>query len=125
MREIRVLLLDLTGMGADIVRQTVSQHDDIEIVASLPDESRLESVAEMAEVDLVITAYRPHESELRRFDRALVARPGLRVLAIANEGRTACMYTLLPQTTELGPLSPETLIEFIRASARSQPAWDR
>jgi hypothetical protein len=115
----------MSGIVADIVRQTVSRHDDIEIVASLPDVDGLESVVETAEVDLVITAYRPHQSELRRFDRALAARPGLRVLAIGNEGRTACMYTLLPETTQLGPLSPGTLIEFIRASARSQSAWDR
>jgi hypothetical protein len=114
--------LDMTGIVADIVRQTVSQHEDIEIVASLPDANGLESVTETADVDLVITAYRPNQSDLGRFDRALAAKPGLRVLAIEGEGRTACMYTLLPHTRQLGPLSPRTLIGFIRASAASPSA---
>ena len=125
MREIRVLLFGLTGMVADIVREVVSQEDDVKIVASLQDIGQVESTAETAEVDLVITAYPPNQSELRRFDRSLAARPGLRVLAIEDDGRSACMYTLLPRTTELGPLSPKTLIEFIRASVRTDPAWDR
>ena len=124
MRAIRVLLLDMSGIVADIVRQTVSQHDDIEIVDSLQDVRRLESAARKRDVDLVITAYRPHESDLRRFDRALVARPGLRVLAIEDDGRTACIYTLWPRTIQLGPLSPQRLIEFIREATSSHVAWD-
>lgn len=112
-------------MVADIVRQVVSQQDDIEVVASLHEMDEVESVAETAEVDLVITAYPPNEAELRRFDRLLSTRPGLRVLAIEDDGRTACMYALRPQTTQLGPLSPKTLIEFIRSCARNDPGWDR
>jgi DNA-binding NarL/FixJ family response regulator len=123
LREIRVLLLDLTEIVAGIVGRAISPHDDIEIVGSVSDVRDLELLAEAQQADLVITAYRPEESNLSRFDAVLTSRPGLRVLAIENEGRTACMYALLPQTRELGPLSPKTLIEFIRASAQGQPAW--
>jgi DNA-binding NarL/FixJ family response regulator len=119
--KIRVLLLDLTGMVADIVREVASQQDDVEIIASLQNIDDVESVAQRADVDVVITAYAPNQSELRRYDRALAARPGLRVLAIEDDGRTAFMYSLQPQMTQLGPLSPKTLIEFIRAAAPSEP----
>jgi response regulator of citrate/malate metabolism len=125
LKEIRVLLLGLTRMVADIVREVVSQEDDVEIIASLQNIDDVESVAQRAEADLVITVYPPNKSELRRLDRALTARPGLRVLAIEDDGRAAFMYTLLPQTTQLGPLSPNTLIGFIRAPVRSQSASDR
>ena len=107
-------------MVADIVRQIVSHQDDIEIVGSLPDVDGVESVAERTDVDLVITTYRRRQSDLRRFDRLLASRPRMRVLAIEDDSRTACMYALLPQTTQLGPLSPRTLLDFIRAS---EPAW--
>jgi hypothetical protein len=46
-------------------------------------------------------------------DRLLAAKPGLRALAVQDQGRTAVMYRLVPQTTQLGPLSPDTLVEFI------------
>jgi DNA-binding NarL/FixJ family response regulator len=108
-------------MVADIVRQVVSQQDDVEIIASLQNINDVESDIQRAGVDVVITAYPSNQVELRRFDQALAARPRLRVLAIEDDGRTACMYTLLPQITQLGPLSPETLIEFIRAPVPSQP----
>jgi DNA-binding NarL/FixJ family response regulator len=121
---IGVLLLDLSGIVADIVRQVVSQEDDVEIIASLQNSNDVESDVQRAGADVVITTYPSNQSELRRFDRALAARPGLRVLAIEDDGRTACMYTLLPQITQLGPLSPKTLIEFIRTSVRSQPGRD-
>jgi hypothetical protein len=119
--KIRVLLLDLTGIVADIVCQVVSQQDDVEIIASLQNINDVESDVHKAGVNVVITAYPSDQSKLRRFDRVLATRPGLRVLAIEDDGRTACMYTLLPQITQLGPLSPKTLIEFIRASEPSQP----
>jgi DNA-binding NarL/FixJ family response regulator len=112
-------------MVADIVRRVLSQENDVEVVASLEGIDGWQLVSETQEVDLVITAYRPSETELRRFDRALASRPGLRVLAIEGDGRTACMYALRPYTTQLGPLSPETLIEFVRASARSEHAWSQ
>ena len=122
MREIRVLLLGLTGIAADIVRQVVSQQKDVEIVASLEDVDDVELFARIENVDLVITAYPSCKSGLSRFNPALATKPGLRVLAIEDDGRTACMYTLLPHTTQLGPLSPKSLLQFIRASIQSQPA---
>ena len=116
----RVLLLDVTGMVADIVRQVLSKQSDVELVGSIHDLDDAHLIGHTAGVDVVITAYAPSRLELRRFDQALSSSPGLRVLAIEDEGRTACMYALSPTTTELGPLSPETLVAFVHASARAQ-----
>lgn len=123
MRLIRVLLLDVTGMAGDIVRQILSHHDDVEIVASIPDVNALESVPEIAEVDVVITSSSRNQPDLGRVDRVLAARPRVRVLAVEDDGRTASVYMLRPHRTELGPLSPETLIASIRASRHDEPAW--
>ena len=118
MRKTRVLLLDLKGMVADIVRQILSEQGDVEVVATLHNVPEGDLIDCTEEVDLVITAHTPNRLELRRFDAALASNPGLRVLAIEDDGRSACMYALAPQTIQLGPLSPKALVEFVRASTR-------
>jgi hypothetical protein len=100
----------MTGITADLVRHIVAPHDDIEIVDAIPD------------ADLVITTYHPRRADAIALDQALAAKPGLRALAVRDEGRTAVMYTLVPQTTQLGPLSPDTLVELIRTLPRGIPA---
>jgi hypothetical protein len=112
----------MTGIAGDLVRQIVAQHDDIEIVDAVANADDLDALGTLADVDLVITMYPPHRSELRHLDRILAAKPGLRALAVKDEGRTAVMYALVPQTRELGPLSPDTLVEFIRTLPRLDPS---
>jgi hypothetical protein len=90
---------------ADVIRAVVQKHDDIQIIK--PDRHSAvndsESVIVMEGVDLVLTA-----------------KPELRVLAVKGDGRTACLYALLPQATHVTPLTPSTLVDFIRTSAPSQ-----
>jgi hypothetical protein len=123
-RVIRVLLLEITGIVADLVRRIVIQHDDVEIVGAFPDATDLRSLGEITGVDLVITEYQDDRSSLRRLDPILAARPGLRALAIEGDGRSASVYALVPQLTQLGPLSAGRLMELIRTSASRSPAWD-
>ena len=104
----------MTGVTADLVRHIVAEHDDIQIVDSVANADGRDAAGELADVDLVITKYPRKRSELTQLDRVLAAKPGLRALAVQDRGRTAVMYTLVPQTTQLGPLSPDTLVEFIR-----------
>ena len=111
----RILLLEMTGLAADLVRHAVEEHSDLEIVASVPALDRLDATASAAEADIVITQYKPAGAGLSRFDRLLRARPAVRVLAIEDDGRRASMYALAPRSTDLGDLTPETLVEFIRA----------
>ena len=112
----------MTGMTGDLIRQTVAQHDDIEIVDAGTNADGLESGGAFADVDVVITKYRTHRSELRDLDRVLAAKPGLCALGVQDQGRTAVMYKLVPQTTQLGPLNPDTLVEFIRTLPRLDPS---
>lgn len=112
----RLVLLEIPGILADLIRQTVAGHDDVEIVAFVRDVPELESVVQGTEVDLVIAGLAAETSELGRFDKALATRPRMRVLAIEGDGRTARMYMLVPRIIPLGPLSPSMLIELIRAT---------
>jgi hypothetical protein len=118
---IRVLLLEMTGIVADLVRQIVARHEDIEVVGCLPDATNLGAVAGIPRVELVITEYRGDGESLRRLDPVLAASPGLCALAVEDRGRAASMYELKPHLRQLGPLSAERLIELIRMSASPSP----
>ena len=107
---VRILLLEMTGIAADIIRHVVVQHSDIEIVDRDPGHS------EPPDVDLVIAMHSSDRSAMRELDRVLTSKPGLCALTVEERGGTALLYRLVPQTTELGPLSPETLVEFIRGA---------
>jgi hypothetical protein len=119
---IRVLLLEMTGLAADLVQKIVAQHEDIEIVGSLPDATDLRAVGEVPRVQLVITEYPGGQVNLRRLDPILASRPGLCALAVENGGRAASLYALKPHLRPLGPLSAERLVEFIRTCASRTPA---
>jgi predicted RNA-binding protein len=90
---------------ADLIRQILSDQADIELVATVPPLDDLDAVAGAAEIDLVITTY--------------ADSPQPRILSIEDDGRRVCMYTRAPERRELGVLTPETLIEFIRAARES------
>jgi hypothetical protein len=121
---IRVLLVEMTGIAADLVRQVVAQQEDIEIVGCLPEAAELGAVAGVPSVELLITEYRADRESLRRLDPILASNPGLRALAVEEGGRAASMYELKPHLRRLGPLSAEGLIEFIRRSAAHPPGWE-
>jgi DNA-binding NarL/FixJ family response regulator len=113
LNRIGVLLLDMTGIAGDLVRQIVAEQDDIEMVDATASSADLDRIS-LGQVDLVITMYRDDRFGSVHLDRLLAAKPGLRALAVQDQGRTAVMYQLVPQTTQLGPLSPDTLVELIR-----------
>ena len=104
-RHIRVLLLETSGIVTGLIRQVLSEEADIQIVATVPALGDLDVASGAAEIDLVITTYADTQQ--------------LRILAIEDDGRRASMYTPIPERRELGMLTPETLIEFIRAARES------
>jgi hypothetical protein len=115
----RVLLLHMPGILSDLVRGIVSDHEDIEVVASLSDPALLESVAGANDIGVVITVCNSEERHLAPLDEFLAGRPHRRVLAIEDDARTAYLYELRPRRTSIGPLSPEALIDFVRGSPGS------
>jgi hypothetical protein len=47
-------------------------------------------------------------------------RADLKLLAVSADGREATLYELLPRTTALGELSPETLVSAVRSAGAAQ-----
>ena len=117
MRRIRVALANMPGMLHDIVHTVLAAQPDVELVSENAPLTSLAQSASLLDTDVVIFA----QPQATKHDYAalLYAHPRLRLIAISGDGRAAAVYELQPQQIPLGALSPETLIQAVRASAQT------
>ncbi len=115
---LRVALVGCSGLLGDIINRAVAHEPDLEVVADLPLPDPDEDLP-IVDADIVLwndsesSHYREWIDRLRRS----TCPP---VLATHYDGREASLWELVPQRTELGALSPTTLVETIRAVARGR-----
>jgi hypothetical protein len=102
---IHVALLGLTGIVADIVRSALASAEDIEIVGgpALSADVAILGLGGQARTDAPVVLLRQY--------------PSLKVLAVEGDGREAALYEMRPHRTELGEISPTTLLEAVRTAA--------
>ena len=113
---VRVALIGFSGLLGDIIGQSVASEPDFEIVADLASTDNPDEALEVARADILLWND-ADESELAQWLDAVSTRCGPRVLATLGDGRNASLWEITPRRTELGSLSPQTLIETIRSSA--------
>jgi hypothetical protein len=111
---VRVVLAALPTMLAEIVREALASHPDLEVVAEVHSRAALWRLLPASEARVAILGLEEGESPL---DCAalLRAHPHLTMLAINADGRTAyhcAMRMLVSVTTEL---SLQQLIDALRA----------
>jgi DNA-binding NarL/FixJ family response regulator len=102
---IRVLVSSIGGIVADIVRSTVAAQLDFELVA-----------AEDPHPDVVIV--QNGHAGAAEASRMLWSHPESRVILISGDARRADVFELAPTRRTLGELSPQTLVNAVRAAAR-------
>ena len=115
---INVVLVGTTGMVSDIVKGILDE-PDIRLAAELPlDQSVVSKVVEAcADVVILSTNDRSLPPTVRQL---LGEQPRAKVLTIRDDGRTTSLYELRPHETDLGQVSPETLLAAVR-TARTAP----
>jgi hypothetical protein len=104
---IDVVLIDLPRMLSDIVANVVEPQPDLRLVHGTARQP-------MPRADVAITCvedgeWSPELTEL------LCTHPDMRVLALSDDGRQACVYKVRFFRTELGDVSPDSLLAAIRA----------
>ena len=123
MNRIRILLAEMPRMLREIVESAVSPQPDMQIVGSTPARVVAPGAAPPrmvdADADVVIVGLARAE-EARAYDPVLFQRPHLRILAITGDGRGAFLYELRPQAVPIGDVSPQGLVDAIRASAAAK-----
>jgi hypothetical protein len=111
---IRVALVGCTGLLGDVICQTVTTETDMDIVAELTTPTNDVGISAL-EADIVIW----NDADEHQID-ALLRTSGKHsppVLATLTDGQQAALWKLTPRRTELGALSPQTLVKIIRETA--------
>ena len=112
---IRIVLASLSVMLTEIVREVLEKAPDLEIVGVVSSLDELDSALTVHQADVVIAGVAGPNGG--RFDALLRAHPNVRVFSLEANGRETVLYELRPKSVPLGNVSPEGLIDAIRASA--------
>ena len=111
----RVILVDMPQTLREIVRGVVSNTREFELVEEEGSAATLATIRAAA-ASVVITGL--DRSSPQRVSALLGASPNVRVLALADDGRSGAVYELRPEARPLGDISPALLRSAIRGSSR-------
>jgi hypothetical protein len=119
--QVRVALIGCTGLLGDIIGETLAGQPEVDVVAELEPPTGDQALLEL-DADLVLWNNADESRVVCWLDR-LAHGSGPRVLTTMGDGRQASLWELVPRRTELGSLSPRTLVETILGPTRD--AGDR
>jgi hypothetical protein len=112
-KAVRVILVDMSRLTRDLIRQILDEQPGIEVVGEVPNASiRLREVLEESGAEMIIVG--DEAPDLVAECRALLGRRGPRsVIAVMAEGRAAHLYGLRPYETATGEFSREFVLEAV------------
>ena len=113
----RIVLIDMSPLLREIVREIIAREPDLEIVAEHERVDVGEAVAQ-DDPDFVIVG--PEAATDARVRSLVGAGLGLRALEVHSDGKESVLYELRPHRIALGEISSDTLLRAIRAV----PSWD-
>ena len=115
---IRVMLAHMPPMLQDVIRDAFRHQPDVEVVATIGADEPLLPALEAIRADVVIFGA-SSRNELALAQHAWARFPRIKVLTIADGGRSAVLHALRPHQVVLGDVSLESLL----AAIRGAPAW--
>jgi DNA-binding NarL/FixJ family response regulator len=115
----RNVLVNLPRILRDIIEGVLEHEPDMEVVGEFRKRTELLDAVDETGADFVITG--AEDADVAGVRSLLRARPDVKVLAVGEDGRQTLLYELRPRMVRLGEISPQTLLEAIRAAARATP----
>lgn len=119
MPPIRVVISSLPKLLRDIVASALSGAPDLELVGEAPEPGELRQLVREWGADVAVVAC--ERAAIPRVGNLINGSP-VALLAITDEGRRGTLYELRPQEIDLGELSPEVLLNAIRATGSKDVA---
>jgi DNA-binding NarL/FixJ family response regulator len=114
----RIVLIDMSPLLREIVRETLACEPDLDVVAEHEAAVDVREVVERDRADFVIVG---SDADAADGVRSVVsADRGVRALELHSDGKESVLYELRPHRVSLGEISPAALLRTIRAV----PAWD-
>src|SRR2546422_828600 len=101
-------------MLSDIITDIVTSQADMEMVGTLADPAAIAATVAETNADVVVLGL-PDEELPSEYAGLLSTRPQTRLLGVSGDGRRAFLYELRPYRTPLGEVSPQGLVQAIRA----------
>lgn len=102
-------------MLRDIVERAVGTRPDMEIVERVGARDALAAAVDRTPVDVAVV-YLTDTVELPSYDAMLFDHPRIRLLALTDDGRAAAVYALRPHLDPVRVVSPNGLVDAIRAA---------
>jgi DNA-binding NarL/FixJ family response regulator len=112
-KQIGVFLAGMPPLLHDIVRDTIANQTDMQLVGDLSVGDSVVDTLKNREIDVAIVGAREPD-DATRTDELFLSSPRSKVLVIATSGRSAVMYQLRPHKRPLGDVSPQSLLDAIR-----------
>jgi hypothetical protein len=105
-------------MLLDILSNIVASEPDMVVAGWVKDDEDLLAATRRARASVILVG-RAAEDEQEKYASLLRARPKLKVVAIAGDGKTSLLYELRPQRVPLGEISADALRKAIRGRPQS------
>jgi DNA-binding NarL/FixJ family response regulator len=110
----RVLLVNLPRLTRDLVTEVLEAHANVTIVGE-SSEAELPDVVWRTRANVVIAVV--DDASVPDAIRMLLDERGLRVVLLTNRGRTSTVAELAPTYTEIGDLTPASLVHALSGAA--------
>jgi DNA-binding NarL/FixJ family response regulator len=112
LNRIHILLAGVPPLLVDLLHHIVASEPDMAVVGRVSDGDLL-TAAQRTGADVILIGQKAKESR-EQYDELLLRQPRLKVLTIADDGKTGSLYELRPQRIPLGEVSADVLCAAIR-----------
>lgn len=116
LKRIRVLLAKMPALMLDIIHHVVAAEPDMAVV-SVVDDGDLPAAVRRSRADVLVVG-QDAQAERDSYLPLLLRQPHVKVLAIADNGRSGSLYELRPRRVSLGKISARTLTQAIRGGTQ-------
>lgn len=113
----RIVLIDMSPLLRDIVRDTLAREPNLHVVAEHAADVDVRVAVDDADADFVI--FGSNAAAHASVESVVARERGVRALELHGDGKESVLYELRPYRVSLGQISPETLLRTIRAA----PTW--
>lgn len=114
---IRIVFAELPRMLREILTAALADEPDVELVGHTASLTELKRRVGRGDIDIVILGLTDAEMSAPHYE-LFDADARVRILALAEQGRTASLYELRPYRTVLGQGSPQELMQTLRVQVR-------
>ncbi|HEX4525383.1 MAG TPA: hypothetical protein VH108_01420 [Gaiellaceae bacterium] len=113
--QLGILLVDLSRLVGEMVERALARTHDMRVVGRAASLEELHEIAQAMDPDVVIVGLQDVELLQACLD-LLLERPRMKVLGIEEHAGRAQLYELRPEQVEIGEVSPDEVVDTIRAA---------